>query len=279
VTTVTGRGLPVPRMGEPVFEVQPGAPGSPVILHVPHSSRRIPPHVRERILLDDRALAAELELLTDQHTDRLAARAATVVAHSSDGPRPWLFRNRFSRLVVDPERFPDEREEMATVGMGAVYTRTAHGGRLREDDPAHAADLLASYYRPYAAGMTALVDERLAATGRAVVLDVHSYPELALPYELHGTAPRPEVCLGTDAAHTPADLIDAARVAFAACGSVGLDTPFAGCYVPLKHYGGNAAVTAVMIELRRDVYRSGSGFAAVVRALAALVEAADAMPR
>lgn len=259
VTTITSG-------SEPVFDLRPGAPQSPLILHVPHSSRRIPPEVRERIVLDDLALEAELDLLTDAHTDRIAARAAAAA-----GVRPWLFRNRFSRLVVDPERFPDEREEMAAVGMGAVYTRTAHGGRLRMDDPGHAAQLIERYYRPYAAAMTALVDERLAATGRAVIIDVHSYPALALPYELHGGAPRPQVCLGTDAVHTPPGLVAAAEAAFDSF-TVARDTPFAGCYVPLKHYGSEPAVTALMVELRRDTYRAGSGLAAVVRSLAELAD-------
>jgi N-formylglutamate deformylase len=253
---------------EPVFEVRPGTAGSPVILHVPHSSRRIPPDVRDRLRLADRALEAELDLMTDAHTDRIAARAATAAAR-----RPWIFRNRWSRLVVDPERFPDGREEMAAVGMGAVYTRTAHGGRLRDDDPEHVAELLARYYHPYAAAMSALVDERLAATGRAVIIDVHSYPELALPYELHGTDPRPTVCLGTDPTHTPQGLVDAATDAFAGYGDVALNTPFAGCYVPLKHYRYEPAVTALMVELRRDGYRSPPGLAAVGRSLAALVDA------
>ena len=92
---------------------------------------------------------------------------------------------------------------MRRIGMGAVYTRTSHGRPLRHDDPEHTEELLATHYRPYAAAVADLVDERLAATGHAVILDVHSYPAEALPYELHGGGPRPVVCLGTDPAHTP----------------------------------------------------------------------------
>jgi N-formylglutamate amidohydrolase len=138
--------------------------------------------------------------------------------------------------------------------MGAVYTRTSHGTLLRDADPRTEQTLLDEYFIPYARAMTDLVDERLAATGRAVILDVHSYPSKPLPYELHADTARPAVCLGTDAFHTPQRLLAAAREAFEPCGDVALNTPFAGCYVPLRHYGANPRVAALMIELRRDAY-------------------------
>jgi len=229
------------------YRVVPGAPESPVILHVPHASRVLTRAARERILLDDAALTAELDRMTDAHTDVVAARVAMEAATT-----PWRFVNRYSRLVVDPERFPDEREELRAVGMGAVYTRTSHGAPLRAEDPDHARELLATHFEPYATALADLVDDRLAATGRAVILDVHSYPPEPLPYELHGTGPRPAVCLGTDPYHTPAALLDTARPLFARCGDTALDTPFAGCYVPLRHYQRCAAVSALMVEIRRD---------------------------
>jgi len=254
------------------FEVLPGAPESPVILHVPHASRELTAAARAGILLDDEAIAEELDRLTDAYTDVIAQRAAATAT-----VRPWIFENRLSRLVVDPERFPDDREMMRVAGMGAVYTHGFAGRRLRDPDPVRDDLLLAAHFAPYAAGMSALVGDRLAATGRAVILDVHSYPAAALPYELHGDAPRPPVCLGADAFHTPPELIAAAAAAF---GDVALDTPFAGCYVPLDRYRTTRAVTALMIEIRRDGYLiepagpATAGLASLATALAALVEAA-----
>ncbi|MGW1958424.1 N-formylglutamate amidohydrolase [Streptomyces sp. NPDC001920] len=258
----------------PSFELLPGAEGSPVILHVPHSARETPPDVRVGILLDDRALERELDHIVDAHTAELAQEAARSAKFT-----PWRFVNRLSRLVVDPERFPDEREEMLSAGMGAVYTRTTHGAPLRpaDTDPE---PLLERYFRPYAKAMTQAVADRLAATGRAVVIDVHSYPSAPLPYELHGEGPRPPVCLGTDSFHTPPELLAAAREAFAPCGGTGLDSPFSGTYVPLAYYGAEARVDALMIEIRRDVYMTepggpaGPGLTRLARALAALVDAA-----
>ncbi|MFF8289535.1 N-formylglutamate amidohydrolase [Streptomyces sp. NPDC016309] len=256
------------------FELHPGDPDSPVILHVPHSARAVPADVRAGIVLDDAALEAELDHITDAYTAEIAAAAAGAAALT-----PWRFVNRLSRLVVDPERFPDEREEMAAVGMGAVYTRTTHREELRPEG-ADPRPLVERYFHPYAEAMTAAVAGRLAAAGRAVVLDVHSYPAEALPYELHGDGPRPPVCLGTDPFHTPAPLVDAARRAFAGLGGTALDTPFAGTYVPLRYYGRDARVGALMVEIRRDLYLDGrgapraEGLDALAGALAALVDVA-----
>ncbi|MEV5437103.1 N-formylglutamate amidohydrolase [Streptomyces sp. NPDC052682] len=254
----------------PSFQLLPGADRSPVILHVPHSAREIPPPVRAGIVLDDRELERELDHITDAHTARIAEGAA-----GAADVTPWRFVNRLSRLVVDPERFPDEREEMLAVGMGAVYTRTTHGAALRpaDFDPE---PLLERYFRPYARAMTRAVADRLAATGRAVIIDVHSYPSERLPYELHGDGPRPAVCLGTDAFHTPPELLEAARAAF---GETELDSPFSGTYVPLEFYGKEPRVTALMVEIRRDTYMTepggtaGPGLTRLVTALASLVDA------
>ncbi|MFH8799222.1 N-formylglutamate amidohydrolase [Streptomyces sp. NPDC017936] len=257
----------------PPFAFLPGAPGSPVILHVPHSAREIPADVRAGIVLDDGALERELDHITDAHTAQIAAEAAKRSAVA-----PWRFVNGLSRLVVDPERFPDEREEMRAVGMGAVYTRTTHREELRRAD-ADPEPLVERYFRPYARAMTDAVTERLAAVGRAVIIDVHSYPTERLPYELHGEGPRPPVCLGTDSFHTPPELLAAARKAFAEVGETGLDSPFAGTYVPLEYHEADPRVSALMVEIRRDTYMTepggpaGAGLDRLASALATLVDA------
>lgn len=254
------------------FRLLPGSGTSPVILHVPHSSRVVPESVRSGILLDGRELAQELDHITDSHTAEIAAAAAAASADT-----PWQFVNGLSRLVVDPERFPDEREEMLAAGMGAVYTRTTHGKRLRPDG-FDARPLIDRYFHPYADAMTRAVEDRLEAVGRAVIIDVHSYPTQPLPYELHGDDPRPPVCLGTDPFHTPAGLLASAEKAFAGFGGVGLDTPFAGTYVPLKHFGKDGRVGALMVEIRRDTYMAepggpaGPGLGALAASLAELVD-------
>ncbi|MEU4695452.1 N-formylglutamate amidohydrolase [Actinoplanes sp. NPDC023714] len=251
-----------------MYEISPGDPDSPVILHVPHASREI---VESGLLIGPAEIADELDHLTDAHTDLIASRAAGLARR-----RPWMLVNRLSRLVVDPERFPGDDEEMLASGMGPVYTHGYAGRRLRADDPALTGTLLKEHFHPYAAAMTSLVNDRLAAAGRAVVVDVHSYATELLPYELHRDGPRPPICLGTDPVHTPDPLLAAARAAFP---DSALNSPFAGCYVPLEHWGRERAVSALMIEIRRDQYmrepggEPGPGLDAIARALAVLVDA------
>ncbi len=142
---------------------------------MPHASLHIPPGERGGILLDDDALAVELLRLTDRHTDRLFGWIRDLGG--------TLLVNRVSRLVVDPERFPDDdREPMARVGQGAVYTRTAGGGRLRDDRPGERSRLMARWYEPYHAALEGLVAATLDAVRglpgdrRALVRD-HPAPE------------------------------------------------------------------------------------------------------
>ncbi|WP_433383969.1 N-formylglutamate amidohydrolase [Actinoplanes sp. CA-142083] len=234
-----------------IFEISPGAASSPVILHVPHASRAITAAARSSLLVDDAAVTEELDNLTDAHTDVLAHRAASFAKVP-----PWIFENRWSRLVVDPERFPDEREEMRAVGMGAVYTHGFAGRKLRDDDSVRDQNLLQTHFGPYSEAFAALTADRCATAGRCVIVDVHSYPSASLPYEMHGLGPRPAVCLGTDPDHTPAWLVAAAEAAFPL---TGVNSPFAGTYVPLDFYGRDRRVSSLMIEIRRDGYMTEPG--------------------
>lgn len=249
--------------------------GHRVILHVPHASRVVPADARSSIVLDDAALGIELDLMTDSFTDVLAHRAAEGRQAAAQ-----VIAAPMSRLAVDVERFPDEREVMNAVGMGAVYTRTHDGEPLRDEvDLA----LVARYGDPHARRVRDAVAHDLESTGAAVLLDVHSYPSRQLPYEIvPAGSHRPEICLGVDEVHTPPELVEHARVAFADF-EVAVNTPFAGTYVPLDFYGSDPRVSSLMIEIRRDVYMDEvdvqlhGGADGIVAALRRLVGTAGGM--
>jgi N-formylglutamate amidohydrolase len=164
----------------------------PLVVHVPHSSVIIPPAIRQTLCLSDHELQRELLCMTDWYTDRLLDPVLELGG--------TLFVNRVSRLVVDPERFPDDSQEvMATKGMGAVYTHTADGRALRHRvSPEERSRLLDTYFHPYAQAFAELVSQMLDRHGRCVILDGHSFPSVPLPYELDQRSERLDICLGTD---------------------------------------------------------------------------------
>ena len=220
-----------------------------VILHLPHDSTLVPPEVRHQIILGDDDLARELIKMTDHLTLSLFA---------SGVPEAQVIRAPVSRLVVDVERFEDDQQEsMAGRGMGAVYCVTSSLKPLRRPLQASERDhLIGAYYRPHHARLEAAVSAAVHAYGHCLVIDCHSFPSLALPYELvDSTVARPDICIGTDGFHTSADLANAFVSTFRREGwSVSLNEPFAGALVPSGWYQKDRRVGAVMVEVNRGLY-------------------------
>jgi N-formylglutamate deformylase len=243
-----------------------------LLLHIPHASRSIPDEERHRYLPDDRRLADELLRMTDAWTEELVAGVAIPATRI-------VFP--VSRLVVDPERFHDDRDEpMAGKGMGAMYTRLSTGEPLRHADPGHRAALMDRWYWPHHARLTEAVDAALMAHGRSLIVDVHSFSSIPLPHEPDQDPARPEICIGTDLFHSPfeddRDVVDI--VTAQGFATVALNRPFSGSIVPAKHWNTTRAVRSVMIEVRRDLYmdqRTGQrrpDFDSVASRVARLVE-------
>jgi N-formylglutamate deformylase len=223
-------------------------PSPDLLLHIPHSSRLIPPEERAELAPDDRTLALELLRMTDAFTDDLFAptpfEAARVVFP-------------VSRLVCDVERFPyDSDEPMAFRGMGAVYVKTTDGQPLREHLTAvERARLIERWYRPHHQKLTESVEQLIADGRSCTILDCHSFSSRPLPHEPDQDAARPDICIGTDDWHTPARLRDELVAAASAAGfSVLVDRPFAGALVPATYYRREPRVRAVMIEINRRLY-------------------------
>ncbi|HEY0971320.1 MAG TPA: N-formylglutamate amidohydrolase [Gemmatimonadales bacterium] len=224
------------------------SPGPSTVLHVPHASVTIPADVRPTYGLSGAVLKLELLRMTDRYTDELFAlepALATAVVFP------------VSRLVVDSERFLDDAmEPMVARGMGVLYTHTSQRTPLRPPpSPTEREQLLAQWYHPHHARLTEAVEAVLLNRGTCLVIDCHSFASAPLPYELDQSPDRPEICLGTDAFHTPSELVEVARRAFEEAGfSVALDRPFAGALVPLRYYQRAPRVRALMVEVNRGLY-------------------------
>ena len=123
------------------------------VLHIPHAARTIPSVLRDQFLVDDATLKRELDRMTDSFTDLLFPDSPRIAMRVIAG---------VSRLVCDVERLPDDADEPKVLrGMGALYERGSDGTRLRTLTNGQRGDLLAAYYHPHHAALTAAVDEVL----------------------------------------------------------------------------------------------------------------------
>ena len=222
-----------------------------MIFHIPHSSTNIPDEYRSLFFIDNDQLATELLLMTDHFTDELFLPSVT----ENDS----FIKFPVSRLLVDPERFPDDdQEEMSKVGMGAIYNLTNDGKPLKEDKTKRD-ELLKRYFHEHHRILTSQVRESLELTGKALILDCHSFPQHPLPYELDQAPTRPQICIGVDAFHTPDRLTQSLTSLFSEQGlTIGINAPFAGSIVPMDYYQTEQQVHSVMIEVRRDNYMNES---------------------
>lgn len=223
---------------------------TPVLLHLPHDSKAIPPADHADFLISAADLGLELLRLTDWHTGDLYAEGV-----DSDD----LVRAEVSRLVVDVERFADDRlERCAAVGMGATYVQTCDGRPLRALSPERRAELLDRYYWPHHHRLNEAAATRLARFDHCVILDAHSFPTGQLPTQVGFSAPL-EIGIGTQPGHTSPELLALAEAFFRAQGFVvGVDIPFSGAIVPNRFFGKDFRVQSLMIEVRRDLYMDES---------------------
>ena len=219
------------------------------LIHIPHSSTTVPEKFISSFLLSKEELNQELLKMTDHFVDDIFM-FSDIVVH----------KNRSSRLVMDPERFSDDKvEPMAQKGMGFAYTKTSDGRPLRIPTQHEKLSILNDLYNPYHQDLTDKVKLLLSKQGVCLIIDAHSFPSKPLPYEIidgKRQLQRPDVCLCYDPYHMNKDLLRKAEWYFMKqCGlSVAHNEPFSGSMVPYQFYRREPRVISLMIEINRSLY-------------------------
>lgn len=217
-----------------------------LVRHIPHASTLIPEDMKRFFLISSQEMRHELLRLTDWYTDELFSDCRS---------REVLFP--VSRLVCDPERFLNDSEELASeVGMGVFYTHGTNGQVIRENDEALRREIIARYYQPHHQSLSACVAENLVNHEKCLILDCHSFPQERLPTDIAADGmPRPDICLGFEEFHYPADLVDEIFSGLSSEGLVVLiNTPYSGSLIPSEYHNKDERVLGLMIELNRRIY-------------------------
>jgi N-formylglutamate deformylase len=219
-----------------------------VILHIPHSSTKIP--FQDGYVVSEDSLAMEMLKLTDWYTDDL---------FQSDEDE--MIKADFSRICCDTERFTDDSQEiMAQFGMGVLYEKNDDGELMRVVTPELKEKILKDYYWPHHAKLSNAVNKQLQLYGKALILDCHSFPSKPFKRDLDKSANRPDFNIGTDSFHTPKYLIELSNAFFEKAGyKVGIDWPYKGSIIPLEHYQKNKNVQTIMLEINRALYLKEPG--------------------
>ncbi|TFC69348.1 hypothetical protein E3T34_09160 [Cryobacterium sp. TMT1-62] len=253
----------------------------------PHRNRAVPPDRQlgdvtrdpartARRACDPGGAPALLRHLTgrvgggERHHDRPLHRRTRRGHHGCERGHQRALAVRGRRRAVPWRHRRDERGRHGR----ALHPRREEIRRVSAADE----KLLMDYFTTYSARFTERVDATLAVHGRAVIFDVHSYPEAELSDELHGGGYRAPLCVGSEPFHASVDLLATVGGCFPDL-DAHANAPFAGSYVPLKHYRSDARVSSVMLEIRRDVYldeatvtRKPEGFAPLQVSLKRLVD-------
>lgn len=225
----------------------------PVICNIPHSSTVIPKKFSQDFLLSKKDLNNEVKLMADLYTDKIYKS---------------LFENfggiisKVSRIVVDIERFSDDKKEpMSKVGMGILYIKTSNGTILRKINPSRRKEYIEEIYKPYHESLNDVVVKSLKENEMCLIIDCHSFPSKDRMYESDKKLNRPDVCIGIDDFHTPRKLKMLLKKKFEEGGySVKYNSPFSGTLVPSNFYHKNKNVHSVMIEINRKLYMNEETF-------------------
>ena len=229
-------------LAETAFDLDGQLTLAELVLHVPHASAHLPD--RTGYVVPEACVQKEVALLTDWYTDELfAVPGATALVAP------------FSRVFCDVERLPDIQEPMYAAGRGFFYTHCDDGTPLREDVTGLKSHIRENYYLPHHAALQHLVATKLEQVGRCTILDCHSFADEPFASDSDQTRPRPDVCLGTDAWHTPDWLVEKFEQAFAQQGyTVAINAPYSGTVVPLPYYRQERHVLSIMLEVNRRLY-------------------------
>ena len=215
---------------------------SHILIHIPHSSIKIPDSLSDDYLLNKDDLDKETKIMADMFTDELFDTAFKKYGG---------LRLDVSRIFLDVERFrDDDSEPMAKIGMGLAYVKTSDLKELRTLK--YKKEIL-DIYDEYHLEFEKLVSKKLEKHNKCLIIDCHSFPSVPRSYQQDQEYNDIKVCIGFEEYHKEQNLINSINDNFTNY-KVEENKPYKGSIVPLKYYQKNNRVKSVMIEMDRSIY-------------------------
>lgn len=217
-----------------------------MILHIPHSSLKIPKLAKESYLIDKTKIKELKTFFCDLLTNNLYNGGKKVVA-------------KYSRLFVDMERFENDNEEpMAKLGMGMIYTNSHSGEEISRPTQKHIKRAKMEYHKHHDK-LDKAVQKELTKYNKCLIVDCHSFSD-ELAESIFKTKDFPDVCIGYDNDFKDEKTINLIVQYFKELGySVKENYPYSGSMVANVAYKNkDTRVKSVMIELNKRIYLNGN---------------------
>jgi N-formylglutamate amidohydrolase len=245
------------RMRPPFERIDPRGPETPIVVEIPHAGLESAAPFLEPLQAPARSIARDADLYVDALYAEAPEEGATVLVA------------RTSRYVIDVNRGEGDVDAEVVEGArsdvrlhhGLVWRTTSDGepALSRRLSPRELEERLDLVWRPYHRELAAIVDQKRARFGIAVVLAAHSMPSIdrgPRRDNIESVRSRADVVPGTRGRRSAAArFIDGVEEHAVAQGwTVRHDDPYAGGFTT-QHYGRpSEAVHAVQVELSRRLY-------------------------
>ena len=214
------------------------------ILHVPHSSTFIPIEYLGDYISPEEAFDCS-EKMVDHGTEYISKRLISEGIIEKEN----VLIFPFSRVFCDVERFDSDLEEMNKIGMGILYTHSYNLKKIRKvKDPESIKKYYYNHHRLLNEKCKSVLDEN----EEVLFIDLHSFSDLPLPYELHKDLKRPDICIGIEEFHSDEKLINSIISNIEKFGYTwSINEPFLGCLIPGDYYIKDNRVKGFMFEINK----------------------------
>ena len=144
-----------------------------LLLHIPHTSLRLPQDFWRDVTADREVIEHNLRFMADYKVGELAR---DIDCHKVIA--------KYSRLYCDVERFRNDADEpMARLGMGAVYTHLPGGAQYRQVTPERREEIIRQAYEPHHAQLNKWFSENDALKLKLYIEQLGYSCALNYPYE------------------------------------------------------------------------------------------------
>lgn len=214
------------------------------IIHIPHSSIEIPENFMDDYIISNDDIILESILMKDDYVDVL-------VEYDSD---TTIIKFPYSRIFCDVERF-ETNEIMDIVGMGILYT---HNHNLKLIRKIKNKNNILKYYYEHHKKLNNITSSILKNNNDVFILDLHSYSNKPLKYELNKHLNRPDICLGVDFYHNNKKILKNIIYKIKKYGyTYSINEPFIGTLIPSDYYLKDKSVQGIMIEINQNIFENG----------------------